>query len=267
MKANREIRMEALKRVLNGKWFGRMLVVMAIVSAVSNLAGGTVEAFYEAAGIQTWMDYMAAKLQAMRSGLEYAVPSITVARQMCGATAFQMFITFIFGGIAVYGITCVVLKAAKEDERGWCRDSMGGFVRPLGVAWLGFVLFVRVFLWSLLLLVPGMIATYSYSQCWNLKVEHPDWGASKCLAESVRMMAGRKMQRFRLDLYFFVISLLAILAVMPLKLLAISVGGLLGGLLGAVAALYSMVAIVFMVLWMSVARAVFYRALKSDKEI
>ena len=95
------------------------------------------------------------------------------------ATAFQMFITFIFGGIAVYGITCVVLKAAKEDERGWCRDSMGGFVRPLGVAWLGFVLFVRIFLWSLLLLVPGMIATYSYSQCWNLKVEHPDWGASK----------------------------------------------------------------------------------------
>lgn len=267
MKVNREIRIEALKRVLNGRWFGRMLVVMVIVSAASNLANGVVDAFYKTAGIQTWMDYMAAKAQAMRSGLEYAVPSAAVARQMCGSTAFQMFIGFIFGGIAVYGMTCVVLKAAKEDERGWCRDSMGGFARPLGVAWLGFVLFVRIFLWSLLLFVPGVVASYRYSQCWNLKVEHPEWGASQCLAESGRMMAGRKMQRFRLDLYFLVIAVALILAILPVELLAVSVGGLFGGLLDMVSRLLSMAAIVLMVLWMSVARAVFYRALKLDREV
>ena len=76
------------------------------------------------------------------------------------------------------------------------------------------------------------------------------------------MMAGHKLQRFRLDLYFLVFSLAAILAVVPVKLVAMSVGGLLGGVLDTVSALYSMVAIVFMCLWISVARAVFYRELK-----
>lgn len=298
MKANREIRLESLKRVLNGKWFGRMLIVMTIVCTVSNLANGVVDRFYSAKGIQTCGDYLIAKVQAMRAGLDYAVPSSAVAREMCGSTAFQMFIAFIFGGIVVYGMTSVVLKAAKEDENGWCSESMGGFSRPFGVAWLGFVLFVRIFLCSLLLLVlgmiaiyiysqrwnlkveqhpvvriflwpilflmlvPGMIAAYRYSQCWNLKVEHPEWGASQCLAESERMMAGHKLQRFRLDLYFLVFSSAAILAVVPVKLVAMSVGGLLGGVLDTVSALYSMVAIVFMCLWISVARAVFYRELK-----
>ena len=262
MKANREIRLESLQRVLNGKWFGRMLIVMTIVCTVSNLANGIVDRFYSAKGIQTWGDFLIAKAQAMRAGLDYAVPSSAVAREMCGSTAFQMFIAFIFGGIVVYGMTSVVLKAAKEDENGWCRESMGGFSRPLGVAWLGFVLFVRIFLWSLLLVVPGVVASYRYSQCWNLKVEHPEWGASQCLAESGRMMAGHKLQRFRLDLYFLVFSFAAILAVVPVKLVAMSVGGLLGGVLDTVSALYSMVAIVFMCLWISVARAVFYRELK-----
>ena len=202
MKVNREIRIEALKRVLNGRWFGRMLIVMVIVSAASNLANGVVDAFYKTAGIQTWMDYMAAKAQAMRSGLEYAVPSAAVARQMCGSTAFQMFIGFIFVGIAVYGMTCVVLKAAKEDERGWCRDSMGGFARPLGVAWLGFVLFVRIFLWSLLLIVPGVVAFYSYRMSFFIKADHPEWSAWKVLAESKRMMYRNKLRLAWLDATF-----------------------------------------------------------------
>ena len=114
MKTNREIRLESLKRVLNGKWFGRMLIVMTIVCTVSNLANGVVDRFYRAKGIQTWGDFLIAKAQAMMAGLDYAVPSSAVAREMCGSTAFQMFIAFIFGGIVVYGMTSVVLKAAKE---------------------------------------------------------------------------------------------------------------------------------------------------------
>ncbi len=252
MKGNDEIRSESLKRAFNRKWFWRILLVMSLVGLVSNLANGLVEYAYSEMEIQTWADHLVAKAQAMREGMEYAVPSSIVARQMSIATAFKYFIALIFGCIAIFGITSVVLKAAKEEESGWCRDSMGGFARPLGLAWLGLVLFVRVLAWSLLLIVPGVVATYRYSQCWNLKVEHPDWGAAKCLAESCRMMEGRKMQRFRLDLFFFGIAapfIVSMLVIMPAQ--------------DSLLYLLFIFGFAMLNIWMSVARAVFYRELKS----
>ena len=251
MKTNAEIKRESLKRTFTGKWFGRMLLVMALVGFANNLANGLVEYFYRECEVQTWADFLVAKLQALQAGMDYAVPSRAIALQMNYATAFSAFIAFIFGGIAIFGITSVVLKAAKEEDQSWCRDSMGGFARPLGLAWLGLVLFVRVLAWSLLLIVPGVVATYRYSQCWNLKVEHPDWGAAKCLAESCRMMEGRKMQRFMLDLFFFSIA-----------------APLVGSMLVIMPAQDSLLYMLFMFgfamlnIWMSVARAVFYRELK-----
>jgi len=261
VKSNREIRRESLARTFAGRWFARMLLVVAVVVFVNNLANGVVELAYRECQVQTWGDYLAAKIEAMQSGMDYAVPSSAVATQMNYSTSFSAFIAFIFGGIMVFGVTCVVLKNAKDEERGWCRDSMGGFERPLGVAWLGFVLFVRIFLWSLLFIVPGIVASYRYSQCWNLKVEHPDWGAAKCIGESAKMMEGRKMQRFALDLYFF-----GIFAAVVLMAFAARLGfamGLFGRFVVDLASLAITALMLVLFLWMSVARAVFYRELKS----
>ena len=261
MKTNAEIKRESLKRTFTGKWFGRMLLVMALVGFANNLANGLVEYFYRECEVQTWADFLVAKLQALQAGMDYAVPSRAIALQMNYATAFSAFIAFIFGGIAIFGITSVVLKAAKEEDQSWCRDSMGGFARPLGVAWMGFVLFVRVMLWSVLFVVPGIVATYRYSQCWNLKVENPDWGAGKCLAESCKLMDGHKMQRFLLDLFFCAWAF-ALIAVMIFGNVGF-VTGILGKLLDTLLFAVCMTGLIILSLWMSVARAIFYRELKS----
>ena len=262
MTSNREIRRESLGRTFAGRWFWRMLLVTMLVGFVNNLANELVEIAYRECQVQTWADFLVAKVQAMQSGIDYAVPSNAVATQMNYSTSFSVFIAFIFGGITMFGATCVVLKNAKDEESGWFRDSMGGFERPLGVAWLGFVLAVRVALWSLLLVVPGVVATYRYSQCWNLKVEHPDWGAAKCLGESSRMMEGRKMQRFFLDLYF--VGLAVALCVAMLAFIAVFAAGGMSGLVEVLALMAATPCLVVLGLWMSVARAVFYRELKAS---
>ena len=66
--------------------FWRILLVMSLVGLVSNLANGLVEYAYSEMEIQTWADHFVAKAQAMREGMEYAVPSSIVARQMSIAT-------------------------------------------------------------------------------------------------------------------------------------------------------------------------------------
>ena len=254
MKTNAEIKRESFKLAFNRKWFWRIVFVLLFVGFINQFATGLVRYVYQELEVQTWMDFLAAKAEALDAGMDYAVPSRAVAMQMNYSTAFLAFIAIIFGGIALFGGASVVLKAAKEEDERWCRDSLGGFARPLGVAALWLLLTVKVFLWSLLLLVPGVVATYRYSQCWNIKVENPDWSAAKCIAESARMMKGHKMQRFMLDLHFVVMILvLAILMIVGIQL---------GGLMMALFYMLTMGGSMMLVTWMSVARAVFYRELK-----
>lgn len=262
MKTNREIRLSSLKRVLTGKWFARILFVMMVLGTVNNLVNKILGEVYKSCEIQTWFDFAVAKIAALSEGLEYAVPSRAVATQMNHSTAFALFIAFIFGGIALFGVTSVMLKAARDEERNWLGDAFSGFARPLGLAWLGFVVAVRVVLWSLLLVVPGIVAGYRYSQCWNLKVENPDWSAIKCITESTAMMEGHKAQRFRLDMFFLIIMFVAV--AFSLLLTAVGRALSLAVIDGFIVPLFMAVFSILVGMWMSVARALFYSALKES---
>ncbi len=59
-----------------------------------------------------------------------------------------------------------------------------------------------VFLWSLLLVVPGIIAMYRYSMVNYLLINHPEYGIMECIRESKRLTSGWKAELFKLDLSF-----------------------------------------------------------------
>ncbi len=61
---------------------------------------------------------------------------------------------------------------------------------------------IRIFLWGLLFIIPGIIATFRYSQAFYLRVDHPEWTTSQCLAASSKLMKGNKMKLFTLNLSF-----------------------------------------------------------------
>ena len=262
MKGNAAIMSEALKRAFCGVWFWRICAVVCTVCAVQHLAGLALEGAYGRFGVQTWLDFARLKAEAMKTGIDVAVPSARAAMQMNAATAFLMFIGFVFGGISMLGIASVMLKTAKNDGASWFHDSLAGFSSPFGVAWMMCAVLVKVMLWSLLFIVPGIVAGYRYSQCWNIKAENPGWSALRCIAESSRMMKGFKMRRFMLDLAFMAI-VLALLAV------SVSAMALLQRIAGdsalpAVLVSAGMTAgVMFVSLWVAASRAVFYRELKS----
>ena len=259
MKSNREILRESFRRVLSGKWFWRILVVSMLLGTVNNLANQLVDEIFVKYGIQTWFDYLEAKLRALLSGVDCAVPSQAIAMQMNGATAFSVFMALIFGGIALFGMTSVTLKSAKLEDRGWFRDSLAGFARPLGLAWLGFAVMFRVTVLALFFILPGIVASYSYSQCWNIKVENPDWTPSQCIAESRRMMRGNRMQRFTLDMFFVLSTLIVVLA------FALVMGFLpASDLVLTVVKLVGFPILLLLGMWLAVARAVFYKALPKE---
>ncbi len=77
-----------------------------------------------------------------------------------------------------------------------------GFGRFLSTGWLMLLQSFFVALWSLLLVIPGIVAFYSYRLSFFLKADHPDWSACKLLSESKRMMKGHKWRLACLDASF-----------------------------------------------------------------
>ena len=61
---------------------------------------------------------------------------------------------------------------------------------------------IRVFLWSLLFIFPGIIAAFRYSQAFYLRIDHPEWTSRQCLAASSRLMKGNKLKLLGVSLSF-----------------------------------------------------------------
>ncbi len=61
---------------------------------------------------------------------------------------------------------------------------------------------IFIFLWSLLLLIPGIVAAYRYSMAPFLMADDPDLGALDAINMSKRMMDGHKGRLFALQLSF-----------------------------------------------------------------
>ena len=70
---------------------------------------------------------------------------------------------------------------------------------------------VYVFLWSLLLIIPGIVKGYAYAMTPYIMHEHPELSASECIDCSKKMMKGHKWRLFLLDLSFIGWLLLCVL--------------------------------------------------------
>ena len=81
----------------------------------------------------------------------------------------------------------------------------------LGRLMLGASLLVLVltFLWSLLLIIPGIVKAYSYALTPYLVHDHPEMSEYDCLKRSQQLMKGYKWKLFLLDLSFIGWALLA----------------------------------------------------------
>ncbi|NJP40123.1 DUF975 family protein [Oscillospiraceae bacterium HV4-5-C5C] len=70
---------------------------------------------------------------------------------------------------------------------------------------------IFTFLWSLLFIIPGIIAAYSYAMSNFILAENPDLTASEALQQSKALMRGHRFDLFLLQLSFIGWAVLALL--------------------------------------------------------
>ncbi len=116
----------------------------------------------------------------------------------------------IMTGMLTGGFSMVCLRVSQRREAGvgTLFDLFGWFFRFL---WLQIVMGFFIFLWSLLLVIPGIVAAYRYSMAMFIFFDDPEKGAMQCLRESKAMTQGYKGQLFVLDLSFIGWALLSII--------------------------------------------------------
>ena len=119
--------------------------------------------------------------------------------------------TLIFSGAMSVGMSIVLMQISRADTSK-IESLFDGFRKGLGnniVA--GILVSLFTFLWSLLLIIPGIVKSYSYAMTFYILADNPDMAPTEAINKSKEMMKGNKWRLFCLDFSFIGWYLLSIL--------------------------------------------------------
>lgn len=157
--------------------------------------------------------------------------------------------TFVLSGAFSLGLSSFLIGFFRRKE-GNPAQIFNGFEYFLKAFALSVVQSFFIFLWTLLFIVPGIIAAVRYSQAYLILADDTSKGVMEVMSETKMIMNGNKMRYFALLLSFIGWALLSVL---PEALLP-SPSGILGTALDLV---YSIPYFVFLA-YVHITRVVFY---------
>ena len=117
------------------------------------------------------------------------------------AEMIENIIGIIIAGLFTFGYLSFFLKISRDEDveikELWSKTNMFAtfIIASLLVS-------IFTFLWTLLLIIPGIIAAYSYQMTLYILLDNPDMNVMDAIKESKRLMKGHKMDYFILQLSF-----------------------------------------------------------------
>jgi uncharacterized membrane protein len=162
----------------------------------------------------TGVDYddMTRIMQASSEGRSDAAMTLLMrAMPTTGETVIDLLLHLALSIVSV-GFSLFTLNTIRGNAPVY-GNLLDGFGMMPRLLWLLILEFVLIMLWSLLFVIPGIIAAYRYSLAVYVMIDRPELSAAECLRESKRLTAGYKSQLLLLDLSFVLWLLLSSLPV------------------------------------------------------
>lgn len=191
----REIKRTA-KRLLKGNW--KVAILNLII--ISVLTGAISQIILTVLGTGNSLTLMESVMQGTLSN-QPIVAGPSVAASLL-TTLVSIFVGFISGLLyAGYAWNMLdMIDGAKLSIEGMFQTfSRDRIFKTTGLI---IVTAILITLWSLLLIIPGIIKTYSYSQALNLMKDDPSISIMDALDQSRELMKGKKWNYFLLQLSF-----------------------------------------------------------------
>jgi len=109
--------------------------------------------------------------------------------------------SIVLSGLLTFGYMSYFLKLSRDEEV--TKDEL--FAKTdLLVPYIVLSVLIALFtsLWTLLLIIPGIIAAINYSQAYYIVLDNPELKPMEAISKSKEMMNGHKMDYFILNLSF-----------------------------------------------------------------
>ena len=196
-----ELKTNAKAALKNYFWKGFLAIV--IVGALGSVASWLVQTIVT---LITGVDMSATNqtLVQVQEGVNGAQVSTDVPEGYTAATSIIGILNLVISVFFLYPLT-VGLNRFFEKSRG-VKTGIGEIFVPLKkcihvglvMLWMG----IKVFLWSLLLIIPGIIKAYEYSMVPYILAENPEISGKRAFQISKAMTKGHKWNLFVLELSF-----------------------------------------------------------------
>lgn len=146
-----------------------------------------------------------------------ALVTLLVANILTGALTFDKKVYFsnygyvsisfsilflLLGGVIRAGKCRFLLNMTKNDDSAMFTDLFSQFNIYLKTLGLHLLITLITAIGFILLIIPGIIISYMYSQAFYILVENPDMSITECLSASRTLMMGEKWNLFILNLTF-----------------------------------------------------------------
>lgn len=203
MKRARDFR-ESAWNILRGRYWWAVLagIIAAILGGYSAGSTGTFSFRYNFGDI-------AQRVQSFTNGqihLEqvFAImrPFMGIAAALGGLVYFYGVAMFIIGSAVELGYNRFNLSLYESTAAPKIETLFSRFSNFANALLLRLLMLVKTLLWTLLFIVPGIVAAFRYAMAPYIMAEHPELSATEAVEQSNQMMAGNKGRLFCLCLSF-----------------------------------------------------------------
>ena len=198
------------REVLRGKWKNAVLVglVASMLGAVDGM-GPEVKVNIEASNVKASLELAGNTIFSTGGSLNSDIGAFMIGKYtyIMVAALITGALYFVLGSIIAVGYAKFNLNLADQLE-GTFENLFAYFSYWKTTVAARFLRNIYVLLWSLLFIIPGIMASLSYAMTNYILAENPEISASEAITLSKQMMDGNKWRLFCLEFSFIGWSLL-----------------------------------------------------------
>ena len=189
---------------LSGKWTIAVLVgLVAMLLGGAGSGGPELKLNIDGSGAHANFEFAGQTIYSIGGGLNSDIGAFLVgsAIYIIIAAVVMAVVYFVLGSIISVGYARFNLDLADRGNPAF--ETLFGYFFYWKTAAVSKLLqSVYVLLWSLLFIIPGILAAYSYAMTEFILAENPDLTASEAIAQSKEIMYGNRWRLFCLHFSF-----------------------------------------------------------------
>lgn len=202
------------RNALSGRWTIAVItgLIASVLGAVAS-NGPEIKFNFNDNGANVGLEFAGQQIYTSSGGWNEAMTSFLVssAAFIILAALVMAVVYFVLGSVVGVGYSRFNLDLADRQKEPEIGTLFGYFKHWKTTAAASFLQGLYVFLWSLLFIIPGIVAGYSYAMTNYILAENPELTASEAIEQSKQMMTGNRWRLFCLQFSFIGWSILCAL--------------------------------------------------------